>query len=98
MPDNEGKLTAEDVNKIQAWLAQYPTAADARCPLCASPEWIVAEYLVQPVTLGPGNALRLGGIGYPQVMLNSNPCGYTRFINAVIIGIVPAGPRAPQNT
>jgi hypothetical protein len=89
MPGPDGKLTEEDRAKVVAWLSQYPKAADSQCPLCSSPEWMVAEYLVQPITLGPNTSLQLGGIGYPQVMLISNPCGYTRFVNAVIVGVLP---------
>lgn len=88
MPDKDGKLTLEDRQKINSYLQKYPVARFSACPICGSTEWMIAEYMVQPVTIGPGGGVMLGGIGYPQIMLISNPCGYTRFMNAVLIGIV----------
>lgn len=90
MPDKDGKLTDEDRNKVIAWLGQYPPAlgANSPCPICGSTTWMIGEYLVQPITLGPNITIQLGGPSYPQVMLISVPCGYTRFINAVIMGIL----------
>jgi hypothetical protein len=35
---------------------------------------------------GPAGVV-LGGTGYPQLMLISEPCGYTRFMNAVVMGL-----------
>lgn len=95
MPDKDGKLTEEDRQKVIAWLARYPGAQDLSCPICGTKEWMIAEHLVQPITIGPQKSLQLGGIGYPQVMLISNPCGYTRFLNAVMVGIITGAPTPP---
>ncbi len=89
MPDKDGKLTHEDREKITAWLGKYPKSSESPCPICGSSKWMIAERLVQPITIGPKMGLQLGGLGYPQVMLISDPCGYTRFLNAVIMGLVP---------
>jgi hypothetical protein len=91
MPDKDGKLTDEERQKVVAWVTKYPATPDARCPICGSPNWMVAEHLVQPITIGPGMGLQLGGLGYPQVQLISDPCGYTRLLNAVMIGLLPPG-------
>ncbi len=88
MPDKDGKLTPEDVKKVDEYLAKYSPGGEAICPICRSTNWYLNERLVQPVTLGPALGMQIGGVGYPQVMLNSNPCGYTMFINAVMLGIV----------
>ena len=88
MPDKDGKLTDEDRKKVNDWLAKFPEWINGTCPICGSKQWMLAEHLVQPVTLGPSEGLQLGGIGYPQIMLVSNPCGYTRMLNAVIIGVL----------
>jgi hypothetical protein len=98
VPDANGKLTEEDYGKIRAWLGRHNPGGDAICPVCQSPNWNIAEYLVQPITLGTRNALQLGGFGYPQFMLISIPCGHTIFINAVISGVLqPTIPTPPQN-
>jgi len=97
MPDATGKLTEEDYRKIHAWLGKHSPGGSAICPVCHSPNWTIGEYLVQPITLGAGHALQLGGIGYPQFMLISNPCGHTLFINAVMAGVViPVAPPKEQ--
>ena len=91
MPNKDGKLTDEERGKVTAWLEQYPPAlgANSPCPICGSDTWMIGEYLVQPVTLGPNIMLQLGGVSFPQIMLISIPCGYTRFLNAVMMGILP---------
>lgn len=88
MPGDDGKLTTEDRSRVTAWLEKNSAKADMRCPVCGATEWMLAEHLVQPITLGPKMGLLLGGSSaYPQVMLISK-CGYTMMINAVIIGLV----------
>ena len=38
------------------------------CPFCGDPSWVVADHLVQPITLGADQTLELGtGVGYPQL-------------------------------
>lgn len=88
MPDKDGILTEEDRKKVVDLLAKYPATAASSCPICGNRDWMLAERIVQPVTLGGGMGLQLGGVaGYPQIMLLS-PCGYTRYINAVMLGIL----------
>jgi hypothetical protein len=96
MTDHTGQLTPEELQKVKDWLIKFKPGGDAICPICGSSEWFISAHLVQPVTLGVGFAIQLGGIGYPQVMMNSNPCGYTMFLNAVMIGILPSAP-IPSN-
>lgn len=88
MPDKDGILDQKDRDKIDRWLSTYPAGSGRMCPICSQPTWMLAERLVQPVTLGPDMAIQLGGVaGYPQIMLLS-PCGYTRYMNAVMIGVL----------
>jgi|HubBroStandDraft_6_1064221.scaffolds.fasta_scaffold634066_2 hypothetical protein len=102
MPDSEGKLTQDE----KARVVQRVTSMwrDHTCPHCGNPNWLVGDHLVQPITLGPNNSIQLGGgAGYPQVMLISVGCGYTRFFNAVVLGILPAAspegtPAVPEGT
>jgi hypothetical protein len=91
MPDTDGKLTQDEKQRV----IQRITSAwhEPRfCPYCGSPQWLVGDHLVQPVTLGANVSMMIGGgIGYPQVMLISAGCGYTVFFNAVVLGILPGG-------
>lgn len=95
MPDATGKLTQEDKEKIKAWLGKFSPGIDSVCPVCKSTTWYICEHIVQPITLNGAQGLQLGGLSYPQVMLNSIPCGYTLFLNAVIMGLAPAAPPGP---
>lgn len=89
MPDDTGKLTESDKSKVAEWFNRHRQGRPFLCPICGSGNWSASEHLVQPVTLGAERQLLLGGIGYPHVMFISNPCGYTIFFNAVLMGIVP---------
>jgi hypothetical protein len=89
MPDASGKLTAEEKSKVQGWLGRHgwPNNLRGLCPICGKGGWVIAEHLVQPMSLGGNRALNIGGIGYPQVMVISESCGYTMYFNAVLIGL-----------
>ena len=87
MTDATGKLTVEDKAKLTAWFAKFGQPSPV-CPICGDRNWSIADHLVQPVTLGPGFGVQLGGVSYPQAMLISK-CGHTLFVNAVLSGIVP---------
>jgi len=94
MPDSSGKLSDEEKKKITDWLARWRHEPNP-CSVCGSPNWLIGDHLVQPVTLGPNSQLQLGGVGYPQIMLISLPCGHTVFINAVVAGILVPPPPVP---
>ncbi len=89
MPDAEGKLTQNEKETVRAWLVRWKIRP---CPVCGNQNWTIGDHLVQPVTLGAGQSLMLGGLGYPQVMVISNECGYTHLLNAVIVGVVKPNP------
>jgi hypothetical protein len=90
MPDQSGKLTELEKQTIRGWLESHwpqPT----HCPFCGMTSWVIADHLVQPITLGQNQDLLIGtGVGYPQVMVISAHCGYTVFLNAVMLRIAPA--------
>ena len=99
MTDAEGKLTAAEKKQIQDWLAGVGWATRlGGCPVCGDNKWTIADHIVQPITRGAGNALNLGGPGYPHVMLISNKCGYTIFLNAVMIGLLQDQPEETQES
>jgi hypothetical protein len=87
MPGLDGKLTQEDIVQVQAWMAKYKMGLHP-CPICESTQWTIGEYIVHPTT--QGNTVIYPNLPiYPNVLLLS-PCGYTRNVNAVMIGLVPA--------
>ena len=93
MPDLAGLLSEEEKERVIAYLGTKWPEERMACPLCGDHEWYVGDYLVQPITLGRDFTFQLGrGPGFPQVMIISQTCGYTRFLNAGFLGLVPAAP------
>lgn len=90
MPDTTGKLTPEDQKKVSDWLREK-WKTPANCPICGSTNWTIGDHLIQPLTFF-GGGVSIGGITYPQVMVISNDCGYTRLFNAVMLGLLPQAP------
>ncbi len=87
MADKDGKLSEQEKKVIGEILGtRWPVDRQA-CPICSDPVWLIADHLVMPLTLSPGNNVNLGGVGYPMIMLISLKCGYTRFVNAAVLGI-----------
>ena len=82
-------LSQETREKIKQYLERWRVPV---CPLCGSDKWFIGEHLVQPFTVNRRGHLQAGGVTYPQVMVISEPCGYTMFINAVAVGVMtPSG-------
>lgn len=85
MPER-GKLTKPDQVIINAWFKEkYPEGM--RCS-CAKPEadWVLGESVVASPTFTGG--FNLGGSVYPQIQLMCSNCGYTRYFNAIYVGIL----------
>jgi hypothetical protein len=93
MADKDGKLSQEEKKVVVQWIARHQSATKNLCPICNSDKWIIGDHLVQPLTLSGDKGIMLGGVGYPQVLLISDPCGYTRFFNAVLMGVAAAAPK-----
>ena len=89
MPSPDGKLTLEEKKKIADHVKELWGDVDRRCPICGSTDWLLADHIVQPLTLDQNRRIAFGGDGYPFVMLISETCGYTMFLNAVIVGLDP---------
>ncbi len=88
MPDDNGLLSSAEKERVIAWMQKHETG-EFVCPVCKKKDWLIGDHLVQPITLGQKGSVQFGGIGYPQVMFVSVPCGLTIFMNAVIMGILP---------
>jgi hypothetical protein len=89
MPDQSGKLTEFEKSSIRQWM-ETRWKQPMPCPFCGNPSWVVADDLVLPITLGRNQELMMGvGEGYPQAMVISSGCGYTVFLNSVMLRISP---------
>jgi hypothetical protein len=84
MPDALGKLSAEEMAKMDAWFKQHWTQ-QVLCPVCGSGSWTKNDYLGHAMAQ-PASILKPGVPTTPFVMVHS-PCGYVMFFNAVLMGL-----------
>jgi hypothetical protein len=57
------------------------------CEVCGQNHWGVSTDVVTPIVL-KNNSFQLGGTSYPSVVVICNNCGNTKFINAVLAGLI----------
>lgn len=88
MPDMNGVLSQSEKQKVADWLNNRRSFG-IDCPLCQSRQWSIADHVVAPSLIN-GAGIGLGAYPYPQAMLISE-CGYTIYLNLVVIGIVERG-------
>lgn len=58
------------------------------CEICDSEEWVLAGDLVRSPIFSPDGYV-FGGHSYPQCMMVCSKCGNTKFLNAVVLGVIP---------
>lgn len=88
MPDDQGKLSDAEKQLVKERLDKF--TLEPICPVCNTSDWLIADHVVLPIPISGSKQLLLGGVSYPQIMVISTPCGYTRFFNAVVLGVVVA--------
>lgn len=86
MPDQEGKLTPAEKEKLEAWFRKN-WKQDYKCPICDSVNWVSSEHVVETKIFRGGN-LFIGGPTYLYIPITSIPCGYTVFLNATVMNIL----------
>lgn len=91
MPSNDGRLTAQDKQNVANWLNRHGFSVRGGCPVCNDSKWIIGDHVVSPM-LFTGDSVMIGGGSYPQVMVISQTCGYTLYLNAILCGVVSAQP------
>ncbi|TVQ35314.1 MAG: hypothetical protein EA356_08050 [Geminicoccaceae bacterium] len=92
MPDQTGRLSAEDRKLILNWLQSKGKNHD--CPVCSSNKWMIGDHLIA----GRIHALDPHAIArenYPQVVLVCTNCAHTRYFMAVPMGLVLANDLGP---
>ncbi|MGA2063044.1 MAG: hypothetical protein ABSG67_21440 [Thermoguttaceae bacterium] len=91
MPDKEGKLSADEQQKIIKWIMDHSAGLGINCPICKQKNWGITEHLIYLPIYTP-NALTIGGPTYPCVQLICNNCGSVQLINAVHTGVLANSP------
>ena len=75
-----------DVN--QERINQYLSRIDpAACPLCGNEHWNLTSKVFQAIEY-EGRSMLAGRAVFPVVALSCTRCGYTRFVNAFVAGLV----------
>ena len=87
MADN-GKLSADDLNKVVRWLNEKTKGHPIVCSICQTANWTLSEHLVTATVVSPKGEVMLGGTTYPSASIICKNCGNTHFINAVMVGII----------
>jgi hypothetical protein len=85
MPEDDGRLTADERERAVAWL-QSTQAPVARCPHCANNQWRIANHLVAPSSFS--SSVILGGTAYPHFMVICQICGFVKFFNAIASRVI----------
>lgn len=91
MPGNDGKMSIKEKELVAAWLNRHGFAARGGCPVCNDHKWVIGDHVVTPLMFS-GDSVMIGGGTYPQVMVISQTCGYTFYVNAILCGIVDVSP------
>lgn len=72
------------------WLEEKWPEHKRECDICGQKQWNIPSFLVFPHPYNQPVQLFSGGIA-PQVMVICKNCGNTKYLNAVIMGILPVG-------
>lgn len=94
MADSKGKLSELDKKAVWAWFDHHWSIGRS-CPISGGNSWTVADHLVAPPVVDAAGKVQSGGGSYPQVMMVCTECGYTRYFNAVLVGVVDPDAEPP---
>lgn len=87
MPDENGRLTPEDHEKIRRWwLSNENWRAPVTCPVCKTDQWAVWDH-VTVMTRHSLNGDLIGSPAYPLVGVCCKHCTHTIFFSAVAMGV-----------
>ena len=64
---------------------------DIPCPFCGDHEWTVDPTIVTPLEVNSNKQMNLGGKFHPLVPVTCRCCGYTAFINALVLDCIEDG-------
>jgi hypothetical protein len=87
MPDQHGRLTAEDHQKIRDWWVGR-WSVPVICPVCKTGNWGIGEHVVVLHRNGVDSYVP-GTPSYQMILVYCKACSHTMFFNAVTMGILP---------
>ena len=90
MAGPELTLSDEQQRGVMAWLEQHWTRPHD-CPLHGPTTWEVSRVIAGAPVMAPDGGFHLDR-AYPTVPVTCAVCGYSIFINAVKLGLLPSVP------
>src|SRR5262245_55207067 len=88
------QLTDEQKTKLLERL-RAGAATPRPCDVCGHIEWELSDRIFELREFQRGTFV-LGGSLYPVIVMTCKSCGVTRLLNAVVLGLVEAGPPAAE--
>lgn len=85
MPDQHGKLTAEDTAKVAKWWTGR-WKSPVVCPVCKTSDWTLAPHLVGLHRLAVDPLSETGEV-YHMILVGCRNCAHTMTFNAVQVGL-----------
>ena len=61
------------------------------CPFCEKHNWTVDPTIMSPLEVTSDKQMNLGGRFQPLVPVTCRCCGYTAFVNALVLGCIEEG-------
>lgn len=93
-PRPSNQLTPAQIDQASQWLREHWKALI--CPFHGPTNWQVQQYLTSTPLYASGVTI-LGGPAYPFLVVMCSICGYTVFVNAIVVGLVPSAPLASES-
>lgn len=92
MPGPDGKLSPAEHMMCVNWINEKAASPNDACAVCGSPDNSVGLDIFQ-VRAGPAPRTAGQGVPYiPSVITSCNNCGFIRFFNALVLGLIPMPP------
>lgn len=82
------KLSPENQVKIKDWLDIHWKKPRV-CDLCRNTSWFISDKLATLNTADTAGNFVLGSGSFPLVVLVCTSCGNSKFVNAVVLGLMP---------
>lgn len=90
MPDSSGRLTNEDLQKVNTWW-NTKWKGPVICPVCKTSTWSTAAHVMQMYRLA-ADAQAAGTSSYQFVAVSCRTCAHTLLFNSVSMGVTPRMP------
>ena len=79
MPDNDGKLSEEEMATARDWLKEK--FSSETCPMCQQSDFVLNDRIM---------SLYSGGtFSFPALLVHCSNCSFTSMFSAIYMGIVP---------